>query len=71
MNEIEMEIRLELDSREEAISVGKALKVDDDEFVFTEIRGRVVTARIRAGSIESARRAADDWMACALAVING
>lgn len=66
---IRLRITVEFDSVEEASIIGKALKVDDDEFIRTAVEGRTVRGLVEARTLESARRAADDWMACLLSVM--
>jgi hypothetical protein len=53
----------------EADRIGRALRVDDDEFVTTRIEGLKVIAEIRGDSILSMKRSADDWMACLMAAV--
>ena len=63
-----MEISVAFDTEEEARVTAAALKVDDDDFVSTSVQDRTVTGTITADTVESARRAADDWLACLMAV---
>ncbi len=65
---IRLKLTIEFDSDDEARTIGEALKVDDDEFITTKIEGKIVTARVEANSVNSARRAADDWMACMMSI---
>jgi tRNA threonylcarbamoyladenosine modification (KEOPS) complex Pcc1 subunit len=62
-----LKVTVEFDNEEEARTAFEALKVDDDEFITTNKEGRVLVAEVRATGIDSARRAADDWMACLIA----
>ena len=66
---IRLRVTVEFDSVEEAFIIGKALKVDDDEFIRTTVEGRTVRGSVEARTVESARRAADDWMACLISVM--
>ncbi len=67
---IRLKVTIEFDNDDEARTVGEALKVDDDEFITTKIEGNVITAHVEANSMNSARRAADDWMACLMSIKN-
>jgi hypothetical protein len=66
---VRLKVTFQFDSEAEARTVGKALTVDDDQFIHTEIDGSKVLAQVVSDSIEGARRAADDWMACMMAVL--
>ncbi len=59
-----LKISITFDSESDAKTAGEALMVDDDEFIKTTIDGISVIAEVSSETIESARRAADDWMAC-------
>ncbi|MGA1793784.1 MAG: KEOPS complex subunit Pcc1 [Thermoplasmatota archaeon] len=61
-------ISITFDSEREAENAGEALKVDDDEFVSTIVEGRTVRGVVTSDSPEGARRAADDWLACLMAI---
>jgi len=61
-------ISITFGSEEEAANAAEALKVDDDEFVSTFVEGRTVRGVVTSDSPESARRAADDWLACIMAI---
>ena len=64
---VRLKISITFDSDSDARAAGEALMVDDDEYIRTTIDGISVTAEVSSESIESARRAADDWMACLIA----
>ncbi len=64
---IRLKISVTFDSESDARAAGEALMVDDDEFIKTTIDGIFVIAEVSSESIGSARRAADDWMACLIA----
>jgi hypothetical protein len=64
-------LSISFDDEREAENTARALKVDDDEFVETVLEGRVVKGIVKADSIEGARRAADDWLACLNAIVKG
>ncbi len=57
-------VELNYESEDMAGLVFNSTKPDDDNFVRTEIRGKTVIATIEAGSLESMRRAVDDFLAC-------
>jgi len=65
---VRLTLRVTFDTESEARSAGEALKVDDDDFIETIIDGKTLKAEVTSQSIESARRAADDWIACLIAV---
>ncbi len=65
---VRLTVKVVFDTESEARSAGEALKVDDDEFVETFIDGRTLKAEVTAETIESTRRAADDWLACLIAI---
>jgi hypothetical protein len=56
-------------NEKEAEDAACALKVDDDEYVITTVEGSVVRGEVEASSVEGARRAADDWLACLMSVV--
>ena len=64
-----IDLSITFDDEKEAGNVGKALMVDDDEFVTTLIDGVTVIGKVEAPNIEGARRAADDWLACLMAIV--
>ena len=64
-----MEVRIELPSEEEASRVYRALSVDDDEFIITSCEGIVVKALAKGKDPSTVRRAADDWLACLMAIM--
>ena len=66
---VRLTVKVIFDTESEARSAGEALKVDDDEFVETFIDGRTLKAEVTAETVESARRAADDWIACLIAIM--
>jgi len=57
-------IELNYDSEEMASLVFRSTRPDDDGFVRTEIRGKSVVATFKAETLESMRRAIDDFLAC-------
>ena len=61
-------ISITFDSEKEAANTAEALKVDDDEFVRTIVEGLTVRGFVTSDSPEGARRAADDWLACLMAI---
>lgn len=65
----EVTLRISFDDPVQAEAVAGALRVDDDDYIGTEVRGQEVIGRVRADSVEGARRAADDWLACLMAII--
>jgi len=65
----EMRIEVSFDTEEEAIVVQRALSVDDDEYVRTTLDGRNVVAVFSGDSLQTLRRAGDDWMACLMAIV--
>lgn len=67
--DLSMEITISFDTVEEAETVGRSLRVDDDEFVETRIEENIVSALIKGRTVEGLRRAGDDWMACLSAII--
>ncbi|MGA1866529.1 MAG: KEOPS complex subunit Pcc1 [Thermoplasmatota archaeon] len=62
-------LTITLDTEEEARRVVEALKVDDDDYVRTSVEGCMVRGEVGADSVEGVRRAADDWLACLMAVV--
>jgi hypothetical protein len=62
-------LKINFKSEEEARNIGGALKIDDDEFVTTIIEDSMVRGEVEADSIRGARRAADDWLACLMAIL--
>ncbi|MBN1540143.1 MAG: hypothetical protein JW939_08370 [Candidatus Thermoplasmatota archaeon] len=64
-------LTITLDTEEEASRVAAALKIDDDDYVSTTREGCVVKGEVTADSVEGVRRAADDWLACLMAVVKG
>lgn len=62
-------LKITLSSEEEARNLSRALKVDDDDYVSTSVNGCTIIGNVEAGSIEGARRAADDWLACLMAIL--
>jgi hypothetical protein len=62
-------LRIDFVSEDEARNAADSLGVDDDDFVTTEVEGCSVIGYVRADSIEGARRAADDWLACLMAIV--
>ncbi len=57
-------IELNYESEEEAERVFRSTNPDDDRFVTTEIDGKKVIAIFEAETIETMRRAVDDFLAC-------
>jgi len=64
-------LSISFDDGKEAKNAARALRVDDDEFVETVLEGNVVKGMVKAETIEGARRAADDWLACLNAIVKG
>jgi len=64
-------IKINFNSEEEAMNVAQAMKVDDDRFINTIVEGCTVCGEVEADSVEGARRAADDWLACLMAIVKG
>ena len=62
-------LTIELDNEEQARRVSRSLSVDDDDYVKTGVDGRKVIGEIKTDSVEGARRAADDWLACLMAIV--
>ena len=62
-------IRIDLEDREKARAVAASLSVDDDEFISTLEGEGIITADIGSETVGSARRAADDWLACLMAIV--
>lgn len=60
---------IDLGSEDEAGKVAGALKVDDDDYMSTIVEGCTVRGEVEADSVEGARRAADDWLACLMAIV--
>ncbi len=58
-------IELNYDREDIAAVVFRSTQPDDDEFVRTEIRGKTVIATFETKTLESMRRAMDDFLACA------
>lgn len=65
---VRLTVKVIFDTESEARSAGEALRVDDDDFVETVIDGRTLKVEVTAETVESARRAADDWLACLIAI---
>ncbi len=62
-------VRIAMDEPEEARMAFDALSVDDDEYIATNIEGKMVVADVVTESLESGRRAADDWLACLMSIV--
>ena len=62
-------VRITMDGPDEAKMVVDALSVDDDDYVATNIEGKMVVADVVTESLESGRRAADDWLACLMSIV--
>ncbi len=62
---MECVMELEYGSREMAELVFNSTRPDDDDFVKTELDGNRVVVTIRAETIQSLRRAIDDFLSCA------
>ena len=56
-------------SEKEAKDIASSIGVDDDEYITTIVEGCTVRGEVRADTIEGARRAADDWLACLMAIV--
>ena len=67
---VRLKVSIEFDTDDEARTTCEALKVDDDEFIRTGRDGRTVIGEITARTVDSARRSADDWLACLMAIKN-
>ncbi len=57
-------IELNYDTEEIAALIFRSTQPDDDDFVRTELRGKTVIATFEAETLESMRRAVDDFLAC-------
>jgi len=66
---VRLMMTFDIEDREKAEVLYKALRVDDDDYISTSIDGEKVLAEVRANDVSSARRAADDWMACLISVL--
>jgi hypothetical protein len=62
-------VSIRFESQEAANEAASALKIDDDDFIHTSVEGSIVRGEVGANSVEGARRAADDWLACLIAVV--
>lgn len=65
---VRLKVSIEFDTVEEARATCEALKVDDDEFIRTGRDVKIVIGEITARTVDSARRSADDWLACLMAI---
>jgi hypothetical protein len=61
-------LSVDFPSEKEAEDAASALTVDDDEFISTVLEGSTVRGEVKAKTVDGARRAADDWLACLMAV---
>ena len=62
-------LTIRFNSEKDAQDAASSLEVDDDEYVSTFVEGSTVRGEIVARSVEGARRAADDWLACLMAIV--
>ncbi|MFW3145398.1 MAG: KEOPS complex subunit Pcc1 [Thermoplasmatota archaeon] len=67
----EVTLKISFDDPVQAEAVARALMVDDDDYVTTELKEGDVIGRVKSDSVQGARRAADDWLACLMAIIKG
>jgi hypothetical protein len=67
--ESRISLMITLSSEEQARNISESLKVDDDEYISTSVDGCTIRGEVEAGSVEGARRAADDWLACLMAIL--
>lgn len=68
LEEVRLDLSVSFDDEGEAENIYNALRVDDDEFLKTTKEGMTVKAVVRAKTVDSARRAADDWLACLISI---
>ena len=57
-------IEIEFDSKEKAEAVSSSIKVDDENYVRTDIIDNVLVATITADSVPSLNHTIEDYMAC-------
>jgi hypothetical protein len=60
-------LSLKFDDGAEASAVASALKIDDEGFIKTELKGNEVIASAEAKDPMSLLHTLDDWLACATA----
>ena len=61
---VEVEIEIEMGSECEAEAIFRALEVDDEAFIRTVRKGSTIICLVSSKTVQGARRAADDWLAC-------
>lgn len=66
---VKVVLTIDLEDEKKALSVYGSLSVDDDDYVSTRLEGSTVTAEVEADTVDGARRAADDWLACLMAAV--
>jgi len=64
-----VKLAIHFENEKEAKNIASSIGVDDDEYVTTIVEGCTVRGEVTANTIEGARRAADDWLACLMAII--
>ena len=61
---ISCKIEIEFDNKEKAEAVSGSIRVDDENYVKTEIVDNVLVATITASSVPSLNHTIEDYMAC-------
>ena len=62
--EVTCTLEFEMESEEKARAVADSVKVDDENFVKTEVSGSTILATITAKDVNSLTHTVDDYMAC-------
>ncbi len=62
--EVTCTLEFEMESEEKARAVADSVKVDDENFVKTEVSGSRILATITAKDVSSLTHTIDDYMAC-------
>jgi tRNA threonylcarbamoyladenosine modification (KEOPS) complex Pcc1 subunit len=62
--EIECELVFEYDTHEEAVSIMKAVELDNEGFLDTRIEDNKVISRVKANNLSSLQHTLDDYLAC-------
>ncbi len=62
--EVTCTLEFEMESEERARAIASSVKVDDENFVKTEVAGSIILATIRAKDVNSLTHTIDDYMAC-------
>ena len=57
-------IELEYSSPEEALKIQRSVELDNDEHLISAVNGRVIEAKIGAGSLGSLLHTLDDFLSC-------